>query len=526
MNRRFDINYKQLFYYLIIAALIIALITINYMYFNNHISSNSETINTYSSLNEENENTREAAVAGLFYPADSSHLSGAVSSYLSSVSQLPPEQRPYIMIVPHAGYRYSAQVAAVAYQKLIPFAKDIKKVILLGPSHYVRFKGAALSDSSAFKTPLGSVKINKRINEKLLQNSLFQYKKNAHAKEHSLEVQLPFLQKVLNKFTIVPIAYGDISSEELADALRPLINKKNTLLVISSDLSHYLDYDTAQTVDTLTAEQIKNNQTINPHQACGATGINTALLLAKTFNYQPRLLDMANSGDANGERDSVVGYASWIFDKKEKPQKKLSPLEQESESLADFARNHGRELLNIAETGLRMAVLENKKFIPSGNDYPNVLFNKGASFVTLRINKKLRGCIGSLTPQQAISLDVAHNVFSAALEDNRFSPLTKKELPLVEISISLLTGYEPIKYNDEADLLKQLKAGTDGVVIRDGNRQGLFLPSVWEDIPDKQDFLKNLKLKAGLTPTYWSNNIKAYRFRVVEIKKGDKKNEN
>jgi len=526
MKRKFDFDYGRLPYYIIITLIVSGVLALNYLYFYDHISSNSETINTYSSQRENPQNIRTTSVAGLFYPAETQQLSGAVDTYLSETGNPPHSQHPYIIVVPHAGYQYSAQVAAHAYQRLIPFAKDIKRVILLGPSHFAPVNGAALSEADFFKTPLGLVKINKKLNEKLAQNPLFHYQKNAHAKEHSLEVQLPFLQKVLTKFTIVPVVYGDVEPEKLAEALSPFVNKENTLLVVSSDLSHYLDYETAQNLDEKTVEQVNQKQALEAHQACGATGINTALLLAKKYNYQPRLLDKTNSGNTGGGKESVVGYASWIFDKKDDSRKILSPLEQETENLSDFAQHHGKELLLIAEKSLQTSVTEQKKFTPSRNDFANALFDKGASFVTLKKNGTLRGCIGSLTPKQAISFDVAANTYAAAMEDERFTPVVPEELPDIDISVSLLTGYEQIKYKNEDDLLSQLHAGIDGLVIRDGDRQGLFLPSVWQELPDKQDFLKNLKLKAGLSPTYWSNNIKAYRFRVVEIKKGDKKSEN
>ncbi len=526
MKRKIDFDYGRLPYYIVITLVALGFLALNYFYFYDYISSNNGTINVYSSQKEYPQNVREASVAGIFYPAETHLLSGSVDTYLSNASKHSSPQQPHIIIVPHAGYQYSAQVAAQAYQKLVPFAKNIKRVFILGPSHFAPVNGAALSDADFFKTPLGLVKINKKINEKLAHNPLFHYQKSAHAKEHSLEVQLPFLQKVLKKFTIIPIAYGNIEPEQLAEALSPFVNANNTLLVVSSDLSHYLDYDKAQNLDAQTTEQVDQNIPLKPHQACGATGINTALLLARKYHYQPTLLDKTNSGNTGGDRDSVVGYASWIFDKKNEEQKPLTQLDKESESLTDFAQNHGKELFFIAEKSLQSAVMEKAKFTPSRSDFADVLFDKGTSFVTLKQNGKLRGCIGSLMPNRAISFDVAANTYAAAIEDDRFSPLTAEELPNIDIVISLLTGYEKIKYKDEADLLNQLRAGIDGLVIRDGNRQGLFLPSVWQELPNKQDFLKNLKLKAGLSPSYWSNNIKAYRFQVVEIKKGDKKSEN
>lgn len=521
MNKKFDIDYGRLPYYIIIGIVLLAFLILNYIYLVDYTSSNSEAINDYSIRDEDMNKTRTPAVAGLFYPADVYQLSNIVDEYLEQAPSA-TSQRPQIIIVPHAGYQYSAQVAASAYKKLVPFAQEIKKVIVIGPSHRVALQGAALSSATEFSTPLGKIPTDSEITTELSQQPSFKMNDKAHAQEHSLEVQLPFLQKTLKKFTIVPLVYGNIEPQVMAEALKPFVNRKDVLIVISADLSHYLDYDTAKIVDGHTAGLVERNQQLEDHLSCGATGINTALLLAKDLSYQPKLLDMANSGDVTGERSSVVGYAAWLFEQKNnEPAKKLTPLEQEVENLSHFARHHGAALLQIAAHSLRNAVAKQKPYNPSRDDFDDVLFNKGASFVTLTKNGELRGCIGTLVANRAVSLDVAANAFAAAMKDDRFSPVTAEELPQLEVSISLLSDYEQLHFKTENELLQQITAGIDGVVIRDGNRQGLFLPSVWKQVPGKEEFLRNLKLKAGLSPSYWSDQIKAYRFRVVEIKKNE-----
>ena len=162
--------------------------------------------------------------------------------------------------------------------------------------------------------------------------------------------------------------------------------------------------------------------------------------------------------------------------------------------------------------------MHGKKYAPSRQDYADVLFDKGAAFVTLTKKGELRGCIGSLIAGRAIALDIAANAYAAALEDVRFPAVKAEELPDLSFSISLLTDYERLHFKNEEDVLKQIVSGKDGLVIRDGDRQGVLLPSVWEQIPDKREFLNNLKIKAGLSPVYWSDKVKIYRFRVVEIK--------
>lgn len=518
MKIKSDLDYSRLPRYIIIAAAGLALVVFNYFYFNEHTSSNSETINLYSLRDEDMIKTRDPAVAGLFYPAETYQLSSMVDGYLSQSSS-PLTSRPHLLISPHAGYVYSAAVAAKAYKRLLPFQNEIKKVIIIGPAHRVSVQGVALSSAQQFKTPLGLLKTDEEITRKLSELPGFRINDAAHAGEHSVEVQLPFLQKVLKKFTIVPLVYGEIDPQALASALEPFLQDNQILIVFSADLSHYFDYQTAQEMDKQTAEKISSEQPLEDHRSCGATGINAALLLAKKYALQPRLMDMANSGDVTGETDSVVGYASWIFNR-EPPKKVLSPLEKEVENLRYFAKFNGAELMKISRTALKEAV-NRRHSRPEREDYRDILFNKGASFVTLHKNGELRGCIGSLLPRRAIALDVAENTYAAAMEDSRFPELTAEELPDIRLSISLLTGFEPIPFTSEQNLLEQIAAGTDGIVIRDGNRQGLFLPSVWKELPDKADFLNQLKLKAGLSPSYWSDQIKVYRFRIVEIKDND-----
>ena len=518
MKKDSDSSLHGWLYYTLWGIAIVILLFLNYMYFYKHTSSNSEVINDYALKDEDLNDVRIPAVAGLFYPADVYQLSDMVDNYLQQ-AQSGNTQRPHIIIVPHAGYQYSAQIAANAYKKLLPFQKEIKKVILIGPSHYVALKGVALSPSKSFKNALGNIQIDDEITKILSTFEGFSYNEAAHKKEHSLEVQLPFLQKILSNFTIVPLVYGQVEPQILADALKPFIKRKDVLVVISADLSHYLDYDTAKIVDGVTIDMVEKSQPLEEHQSCGAIGINAAILLSKYGNLHPRLIDMANSGDVTGGKDRVVGYASWIFDKSKESEIKKTPLEQEVENLNNFARHNGEKLIEIAQKSLETAIKFNEKYKPSRKEYPDVLFNKGASFVTLNKQGNLRGCIGSLFPRQAVALDIAANAYAAAMEDERFEPVKPEELPLLDISISLLSGYEPINYKDEEDLLKQLQPGIDGLVIRDGDRQGLFLPSVWKQLPESKEFLNNIKIKAGLSPSYWSNNIKVYRFRVVEIKK-------
>ena len=518
MKDNSNIDYKKMTHYIIIALIVLVLLVLNYCSLKQHISSNPSLINDYSPKEDELAKYRTPAVAGLFYASDKAQLDSEVEHYLSTM-HVGSGFQPRILIVPHAGYAYSAATAGKAYAKLQQYADKIKTVILVGPSHRVALKGVALSSADYFTTPLGKVALNKEIMAQLQSNPQFKLNDLAHKDEHSLEVQLPFLQKVLKNFQIVPLVYGDVSPQVLAGEILPLLEKKDTLLVVSADLSHYHDYTTAKQLDKQTAQLVEQKKPeLQDHMSCGAIGINAALIVAKEKAYRPTTIDLINSGDTLGDKDRVVGYGAWSFEKAPEFQTRLSQLEQETKNLQQFSKAYGKELLQIVASTLQKAVTEHKSYSPSRKDYADELFNKGASFVTLKLNKELRGCVGTVIPHVAIAQDVADNTYRAAMEDNRFSPLTQAELGSLSFSVSLLTRFEPIIYKNADDLLSQINAGVDGIIIREGDRQGLFLPSVWQELPDKEEFMKQLKIKAGINPSYWSENLRVYRFRTVEIK--------
>ena len=255
---------------------------------------------------------RPPAVAGMFYPADAGRLARVVQRFLSKAH--PVDLTPKAIIVPHAGYMYSGAIAAMAYATLIPLADRIRRVVLLGPSHRVALRGLALPGVDGFNTPLGSVMLDKTTANAIAALPQVSVSTQVHAQEHSLEVQLPFLQSVLTDFTLLPLAVGMASSDEVAEVLEAVWGGDETLIVISSDLSHYLPYATAQHVDLETVQAILNLQQPIPHdRACGGTPISGLILAAKRHHLMPHLLDLRNSGDTAGTHDHVVGYASFAF---------------------------------------------------------------------------------------------------------------------------------------------------------------------------------------------------------------------
>lgn len=262
------------------------------------------------------ENIRPAAVAGSFYPASSNQLSNNIEQAFDFA--VPPlhSRCPKALILPHAGFVYSGAIAASGYQYLLPYRDVIKRVVLIGPSHRVGFRGLALSGADYFQTPLGSVEVDQNAEKVLLEIEGVQIIDEAHATEHSLEVQLPFMQHVLGDFTFIPIVTGDAPAELVSKVIETLWGGPETVIIVSSDLSHFHDYDTAKILDDTTSEAIVNLDIsrVDPNHACGCIGIRGLLYFAQQHALKASIIDVRNSGDTAGSKDSVVGYGSYLFE--------------------------------------------------------------------------------------------------------------------------------------------------------------------------------------------------------------------
>ncbi|MDG4553557.1 MAG: AmmeMemoRadiSam system protein B [Candidatus Competibacter sp.] len=257
---------------------------------------------------------RTPAVAGLFYPADAAELQTQVRGFLAQVEP-PDEPPPKAIIVPHAGYIYSGPIAASAYARLRAARDIIHRVVLLGPSHRVGFRGIAVSGMEAFATPLGRIAVDRAAVEPLEQLPDVGFLEQAHAQEHSLEVHLPFLQEVLDRFKLVPLVVGEARPAEVGAVLEALWGGPETLIVISSDLSHYHDYSTARLLDDTTSKAIEalRFEDIGYEQACGRNPVNGLLWVARRKGLHGETIDLRNSGDTAGSRDQVVGYGAYVF---------------------------------------------------------------------------------------------------------------------------------------------------------------------------------------------------------------------
>ena len=257
---------------------------------------------------------REPAVAGVFYPADPDQLIQMVDGLLSEMTY--PAAPPKALIAPHAGYNYSGPIAATVYASLRIARETIRRVVLIGPSHRVAFRGLAASSAEAFLTPLGAVKVDRASIHRLIQLQFATLRDDAHLEEHGLEVHLPFLQRMINDFSIVPLVFGDVSYIRIAEVLSETWGGPETLIVISSDLSHYYPYDQARELDHEAAQSILrlDPEAIRPGQACGRVGIQALLKIAREKELHATLLDLRNSGDTSSNQDKVVGYGAFSFD--------------------------------------------------------------------------------------------------------------------------------------------------------------------------------------------------------------------
>lgn len=448
---------------------------------------------------------RAAAVAGTFYPGQAEALSDALLRLLADAGTAPHASSPIpkALIVPHAGYIYSGSTAALAFARLRAARGRIHRVVLLGPVHHVPLRGLALPGVAAFATPLGEVAIDPAGVAALAGLSQVCENAAAHAREHSLEVQLPFLQLALDDFKLLPLAVGDATASEVAEVLEVLWGDAQTLILISSDLSHFLPYAQAQALDDETVQRIMTmNGPLSHQQACGATPINGLLLAARRHGLKPELLGLCNSGDSAGDKRRVVGYAAIAFLQAGRP---------------EISDNQGASLLAIARASIAAALGHSGTVA----DRQAWLLEPGACFVTLTQDQQLRGCIGSLQARRSLLADIEANAVAAALHDPRFTPLTLAELASTEIEVSLLSPLQGLAFESEAQALAQLKPGIDGLVFECGQHRSTFLPQVWEQLPAPARFMAQLKRKAGLPADFWSSDVKLSRYTVRKFRESE-----
>jgi AmmeMemoRadiSam system protein B/AmmeMemoRadiSam system protein A len=453
---------------------------------------------------------RPAAVAGLFYPSDPAKLRDDIARFLDTKVDAaiatgpatgPEGACPKAVIAPHAGYRYSGPTAGHAYQALAPRRGQIERVVVMGPAHRVRVAGVGLSSARAWSTPLGEMEVDVDACRSLAELPGVAEADDAHAPEHSIEVHLPFVHEVLGPVTVVPLVVGRADIDDVARVLDAVWGDETTAIVVSSDLSHYLDDATARERDRRTATAILEGRAddIGPHDACGCLPIAGLLTAAVGHGLAPRLLDLTTSADTAGDPARVVGYGSFAL---------LPPL-----PLEDSDR---RWLLELAARAIEHELRTGDPYPLTDTEVPEPLRAPGAAFVTLERGGELLGCIGSLDRRRALWRDVARNARGAAFEDPRFPALEGDDVDGLTIEVSVLSPLEELPAGSLEELVAALRPGVDGLVLSAGDRRGTFLPDVWEKIPDPEDFVRELVRKARWDEP-WHDDARAWRYTTETV---------
>lgn len=475
-----------------------------------------------SCTSSSSEEVRKAAVAGAFYPGDKDELAQRVDEFLGNVKKAGIKGDIRAIIVPHAGYIYSGQVAAYAFKEISE--EPFKKIIIISPSHYTGFDGISVYNKGLFETPLGFIKVDETLANKIMKKSKrFIFYPESHEKEHAIEVELPFLQRIYKDFTIVPITMGSPvldDAQVLRDALYDVMDE-DTLLVISVDLSHYHPYDEAVQLDTsgissiesldaeLFLQKLKNGDT----EIDAPIAVLATIMLANRFDARAKSLKYANSGDVTGDRSRVVGYASMVIyiptGSKEKGE-----MIMKDEYLN---KEEKQRLLEIAKASIIEAVTgEKKEEIKVTEERLNE--NCGA-FVTIKKHGQLRGCIGYIIAVKPLYETVRDVAASAAIKDTRFHPMTEDELKDMELEVSALT---PLKRISDAS---EIEVGKHGIYMKQGFYSGLLLPQVATEYGwDRETFLQHTCRKAGLPTDAWKDeSTEIYIFSAEVFSENDLK---
>ncbi|MGQ9365715.1 AmmeMemoRadiSam system protein B [Azospirillum sp. ST 5-10] len=440
---------------------------------------------------------RPPAVAGTFYPADPAALDRMVAD---CIGRAPGEPLPAKAIVaPHAGYVYSGAIAGTAYAAVRHRGAAVRRVVLLGPAHRHPFRGLAAPSADGLRTPLGTVAVDRAGIAAILDLPGVQILDRAFDGEHGLEVHLPFIQRCFPAAAVVPLVVGAAPAEAVERVLERLWGGPETLVVVSSDLSHFHDYDTARRLDLATSQAIEAaaDDRLDGDHACGHVPLSGLLRRARALDLRATTHDLRNSGDTAGDRRRVVGYGAYTF---------------EPAAEARLSEAHRAQLLDAALRTLRHVVERGRAPEVAVESFPLPLRAARRTFVTLEVDGSLRGCIGTLAPVEPLIRDVVGNTLKAAVQDPRFPPLSAAELPRVTLTVSILSHDRPVAFADEAALLADLRPHEDGLIVRDRGRSALFLPKVWSALPERRDFLRHLKAKAGLAPDRESGTLRAFRF--------------
>jgi len=447
---------------------------------------------------------RRPAVAGLFYPADPTELARTVDDLLAAAPRW-DGPRPKALIVPHAGYQYSGPVAATGYAALAAHRASVRRVVLLGPAHRAALSGIAVPVADVFLTPLGTVPV-----DDACRTAALAYGAVAddwpHAGEHSLEVHLPFIQRIFGSIPVLPLVVGEARPEAVAAVLEALWGEDGTIVIVSSDLSHYLDHHAARQADAATAAAIlrRDWRALSARDACGFFPLRGLLEVAERRRMAVRQLDLRTSGDTAGDRTRVVGYGTFALFEVEQGGAGLTAEEQ-------------RVALSVAEGAIRGELNGRQIFAPAGVDVPQGLRRPGSSFITLERGARLLGCRGTMEARRPLVEDIAVNAVLTAFQDPRFRPISRDDFSELSLKVSVLSPLEATGWSSYGDAVRLVRPGVDGLLVSAGSARATLLPSVWAHIPEPARFLAALWEKAGMPPGSWLRNATVQRYTTEEF---------
>ena len=448
-------------------------------------------------IEQEFEKVKEPMLAGTFYTSNREDLVDQME-YFASESKNYYNTPTRAVIVPHAGLVFSGRLA---YEGISQIDKKVKNLFIIAPSHKVEFDGIAVTSYDALKSTIGKSKINRELTQEIMDKYGAKVNDETIESEHSLEVELPIIQSVFKGVKIVPIMVGKDAPAIIDQIISEYYPDTKNGFIISSDLSHFLTDEEARKMDAETAVMIETGdiREFRYEQACGAIGIAGLVSFANKNNYSLIRIDMTNSSEASDDTSRVVGYGSWFL-------YEGSKMDYIKENYSVLIPQLCRIILNSAFDKGQVTI-----------QYPQILDENGACFVTLQKDGLLRGCIGSIVAHRPLISDLVENTKNAAFNDKRFNPVTVEELGSIKIGVSILTPAYKIEFENEEDLLNKITPDKDGIILLENEHQSVYLPSVWAEIPDKKEFINSLKQKAGLEADYWSDTIQAYRFETISF---------
>jgi MEMO1 family protein len=463
-----------------------------------------------------NEKIRRPAVAYSWYPGNKKDLQKLLFESFNRVDTNKFDDDVFALIVPHAGYIVSGMVAASGFAKL---RDKYETVIVIGPAHRADFSGASIASFEYYQTPLGMIKVSEKINF-LRNKEYFKSYDYAHLKEHSIEMELPFLQAVLSDFEIVPILIGSSSNinvlKSIANSIKEIVDEK-TLVIISSDFTHYgknYSYipftsdikENLRKMDMRAIEAVANKDPEAFFEFCKFTGCTICgrvpiqiflYMISENDNLEPVLIDYDTSGNIFGDFKNSVSYASIAFLKKESNRNQIVDLsESEKSFLLGLARD---SIIEYLKTGKYLDV--------NMAEIPTVLNEKLGCFVTLKKNRELRGCIGNIIGEKPLYRAVIENAVSSAMNDSRFNKVSIEELDDIDIEISVLSTPKKFEYRDGSDFKNKIRVGIDGVIVKHDDRQSTYLPQVWKQFDSIDNFMNSLSKKGEIEIDLWKKGL-------------------